>query len=242
MSSGTWRGTVGVVKPTYGSGSLVEFIRLLPEGVGCIPMYAGIREHSEQGYLGALETYNAKVAELAEIGVDLIHPEGGPPFMVRGYKAEQEIVHGWEKKYQIPIFTSGMSQTEALRALGIKKFVGCTYYRDKKLNDLFTQYFTDSGFEVLGMEGMDTSPGEADKISSDTIYQHLKASFKKFPSAQGIYLLGSGAWQVKEIVAVEEVLDIPVVHPVAARVWLVQKRLRIRNPIQGASRLLQVLP
>ena len=49
MSSGTWRGTVGVVKPTYGSGSLVEFIRLLPEGVGCIPMYAGIKEHSERG-------------------------------------------------------------------------------------------------------------------------------------------------------------------------------------------------
>src|SRR6186997_704454 len=87
MSSGTWRGTVGVVKPTYGSGSLVEFIRLLPEGIGCIPMYAGIKEHSERGYLGALETYHAKVAELAEIGVDLIHPEGGPPFMVRGHKA-----------------------------------------------------------------------------------------------------------------------------------------------------------
>ena len=242
MSSGTWRGTVGVVKPTYGSGSLVEFIRLLPEGVGCIPMYAGIREHSEQGYLGALETYNTKVAELAEIGVDLIHPEGGPPFMVRGHKAEQEIVRGWEEKYKIPIFTSGMSQTEALRALGIKTFVGCTYYRDKKLNDLFTQYFTDAGFDVLGMEGMDTSPGEADKISTDTIYRHLKSSFNKFPNAQGIYLLGSGAWQVKDIVAVEDDLGIPVVHPVAARVWLVQKKLRIKNPIKGASGLLEKLP
>ena len=59
MASGTWRGIVGVVKPTYGSGSLVEFIRLLPEGVGCIPLYAGIREHSEQGYLGAMETCHA---------------------------------------------------------------------------------------------------------------------------------------------------------------------------------------
>ena len=123
MASGTWRGIVGVVKPTYGSGSLVEFIRLLPEGVGCIPLYAGIREHSEQGYLGAMETYHAKVAELAQIGVDLIHPEGGPPFMVRGHKAEQEIVSGWESKYNIPIFTSGMSQTEALRALGIKQAI-----------------------------------------------------------------------------------------------------------------------
>jgi len=242
MSSGTWRGIVGVVKPTYGSGSLVEFIRLLPEGVGCIPMYAGIKEHSERGYLGALDTYNAKVAELADIGVDLIHPEGGPPFMVRGYKAEQEIVSGWEGKFKVPIFTSGISQIEALRALGIKKFVGCTYYRDKKLNDLFSRYFSDAGFEVLGMEGMDTSPGEADKISTDTIYQHLKSSFIKHPMAQGIYLLGSGAWQVKDIVAVEDDLGIPVVHPVAARVWLVQKKLRVRNPIQGASRLLEELP
>lgn len=242
MASGTWRGIVGVVKPTYGSGSLVEFIRLLPEGVGCIPLYAGIREHSEQGYLGAMETYHAKVAELAEIGVNLIHPEGGPPFMVRGHKAEQEIVAGWEKKYNIPIFTSGISQAEALRALGIRKFVGCTYYRDRKMNDIFTRYFTDAGFEVLGMEGMDTSPGEADGIASETIYRHLKASFNRHPSAQGIYLLGSGAWQVKDVIAVENDLGIPVVHPVAARLWYTQKKLRIKNPIKGASRLLEDLP
>ena len=153
MASGTWRGIVGVIKPTYSSGSLVEFIRLLPEGVGCIPMYAGIKEHSERGYLSAMETYHAKMAELAEIGVDLMHPEGGPPFMVRGHKAEQEIVGGWEAQYKVPIFTSGMSQAQALRALGIKKFVGCTYYRDQKMNDIFTRYFTDAGFEVLCMEG-----------------------------------------------------------------------------------------
>src|SRR3970040_2174546 len=104
MSSGTWRGTVGVVKPAYGSGSLVEFIRLLPEGVGCIPMYAGIKDNSGRGHAGRLA------------------------------------------KYKIPIFTSGMSQAEALRALGIKKFVGCTYFRDKQLNDIFTRYFEDSGF------------------------------------------------------------------------------------------------
>jgi len=161
MASANWRGTVGVVKPTYESGSLVEFIRLLPEGVGVIPVYAGIKQHTEQGYLDALETYHARVDELAKIGVDLMHPEGGPPFMVRGYKSEQEIVGQWEEKYKVPIFTSGMTQTAALRALGIKQFVGCTYFRDNKLNDLFTRYFTDAGFEVLAMEGMDTSPTEA---------------------------------------------------------------------------------
>src|SRR5881628_1089476 len=203
MAKANWRGTVGVVKPTYESGSLVEFIRLLPEGVGVIPVYAGIKQHTERGYLDALDTYNELVAELARIGVDLMHPEGGPPFMVRGYRSEQQIVQQWEEKYKVPIFTSGMTQAEALRALGIKRFVGCTYFRDNKLNWLFARYFSDAGFDVLGMEGMDTTPYEADKISPETIYQHLKTSFTKHASAQGIYLLGSGAWQVKDIVAVE---------------------------------------
>ena len=92
------------------------------------------------------------------------------------------------------------------------------------------------------MEGMDTSPDEADKISTETIYQHRKASFNKFPTAQGIYLLGSGAWGVKDIIAAENDLGVPVVHPVAARVWYVQKLLRVKNPLKGASRLLEELP
>lgn len=242
MATASWRGTVGVVKPTYGSGSLVEFIRLLPEGVGVIPVYAGIKEHTEGGYLGALETYNERVAELARIGVDLMHPEGGPPFMVRGYKSEREIVKRWEEKYQVPIFTSGMTQTEALRALGIEKFVGCTYYRDNKLNELFTHYFRDAGFEVLAMEGMDTSPGEADNLSAQEIYTHLKRSFLKHSRAEGIYLLGSGAWRVMDVVPVEEDLEVPVIHPVAARVWYVQKQLHVRQPVRGAGRLLAELP
>ena len=242
MATANWRGTVGVVKPTYGSGSLVEFIRLLPEGIGVIPMYARIKEHTERGYLDALESYNEQVAELARIGVDLMHPEGGPPFMIRGYKSEQEIVKQWEARYKVPIFTSGMTQAEALRALDIKKFVGCTYYRDNKLNDLFTRYFTDAGFEVLAMEGMDTSPAEADNLSPQEIYAHLKRSFLKHSTAQGIYLLGSGAWRVVDVTPVEDDLEIPVVHPVAARVWYVQKRLRVRQPLKGAGRLLEELP
>ena len=127
-----------------------------------------------------------------------------------------------------------MTQAAALRALGIKRFVGCTYFRDNRLNDLFTRYFTDAGFEVLAMEGMDTSPGEARQSDYGAdIYHHLKRSFIKYPNAQGIYLLGSGAWRVIDVVPAEEDLGVPVVHPVAARVWYVQKQLRVRQPLQG---------
>lgn len=44
------------------------------------------------------------------------------------------------------------------------------------------------------------------------------------------------------VVPVEEDLEVPVVHPVAARVWYVQKQMRIRQPVAGAGRLLAELP
>jgi maleate cis-trans isomerase len=56
------------------------------------------------------------------------------------------------------------------------------------------------------------------------------------------YLIGSGAWRVVDVVPVEEDLEVPVVHPVAARVWYVQKQMRIRQPVAGAGRLLAELP
>ena len=53
---------------------------------------------------------------------------------------------------------------------------------------------------------------------------------------------GSGAWRVIDVVPAEEDVGVPVVHPVAARVWYVQRQLRVRQPVQGAGRLLVELP
>lgn len=45
-----WRGLVGLVKPTYRTGSLERFIRLMPDGVGVIPRYVGVRTGSEKEF------------------------------------------------------------------------------------------------------------------------------------------------------------------------------------------------
>ena len=88
---------------------------------------------------------------------------------------------------------------------------------------------------------MDTSPDEADKISTETIYQHLKASFNKFPAAQLIYLLGSGAWGVKASLRRKR-SGLPVIYPVAARVCTCkalesQKSVERSEPVTGGLTL-----
>ena len=52
-------------------------------------------------------------------------------------------------------------------------------------------------------------------------------------------MLGSG-WRTLDIIhVIEEDLEVPVVHPVPARVWAVQKRLHVKQPVKGFGRLLE---
>ena len=77
-------------------GSLEEFIRLLPEGIGVIPSFLGIREGTVAEFRSVLDAVEEKVKELASLEVDLIHPEGAPPFMVQGYEKEKALTRQWE--------------------------------------------------------------------------------------------------------------------------------------------------
>ena len=117
MAYTSWRGTVGVVKPTMRPGSLEEFIRMMPEGIGIIPLFIGFQRGTADEFQQAMKAYEERVAQLAGYGVDLIHPEGAPPFMFQGVKGERRTIRAWERKYKVPMVTAGQTQIEALKAL-----------------------------------------------------------------------------------------------------------------------------
>ena len=236
-----WRGTVGYIKPSYRPGSLEEFIRLLPQGVGVIPLIIGIASGTEEEFHKVLAVYKDKVAELAALGVDLIDMGGAPPMMVHGYKGELEIVKELEKTHKVPIITSGSSQVSALRALGAKRFVGVTYFNDS-LNRMFSAYFSDAGFEVPAIQGIPVAFTDVQKLSPHEIYSFTKATFLNHPDVDAIYMLGGG-WRILDIVPLlEQDLGVPVVYDTAAKIRDVQKRLHINQPIRGYGRLLEELP
>jgi maleate isomerase len=237
MAYTSWRGVVGCIKPTKRPGSLEELIRMLPEGIGVVPLFLGINQGTTEEFRRSLEPFEPLIDELAELEVDLIHAEGAPPFMLLGYKGEQKVIEGWENKHNIPVFTSGSNHVAALRALKIKKFVGATYFTGN-INGLFADYFTQAGFDVMGMEGVDVPFEDVGKLSPQEVYAHVKKIFLAHKGAEGIYLLGSG-WRVLEIIdLLEQDLGVPVVHPVPSRCWEIQKRLHVNQPVAGFGRLL----
>lgn len=239
----SWRGVVGDIKPTHRPGSLEEFIKLLPDGIGVLPLTVGISSGTEQEFHDVLADYQQKAAQLAELGVDLISIGGAPPMMVHGFKGEEKIVKDLGTKHGIPVDTSGRSTAAAMTALGIKKFVGVTYFPDR-MNQIFSRYFTEAGFAVAAMEGIDVPFKDVGKLSGEEIYKHTKKAFLKHAGAgaDAIYMLGSG-WRLLKIVRLlEQDLQVPVVYALGAKLWEVQKRFHVREPIKGYGRLLEELP
>jgi len=243
--SGSWRGVVGVIKPTYRPGSLEEFIRLLPEGIGVIPRFVGVTEGVEKEFVDAFAVAEKIIAELAEMKVDLIHPEGAPLFVQKSYRRSEEIVRDLEEKYSIPIVTTGMVLIEAARALGIKKLLLISSFDDGRSAGRFAKYasyFSDAGFQVPAAEGFPVAFADIGSVSPYEAYAFARKLYLKYPESGGICLIGSG-WRVLDVVPLlEQDLQIPVVCAVAARVWAIQKRLHVRQPVKGRGILLETMP
>ena len=92
------------------------------------------------------------------------------------------------------------------------------------------------------MEGIDVPFDKVQELSSHQVYAHIKRNFLQAKGADAIYMLGSG-WRTLDIIeTLEQDLQVPVVHPVTARVWEIQKRLHVREPRQGFGHLLAALP
>ena len=234
---------VGTVRPTTRpeAGQELDLDTLIPAKIKFLYSTMNFTRGTEEEFSTSMPGYEAKAAEFAKMGADLVRPSGAPPFMLLGYQKEKELVGSWEKKYNVPMFTSGQNHVRALRTLGMKKFVGASYFPEK-MNNVFARYFTDAGFHVLAMEGIDSPFAAVPSVPPEQILEFMKRIAAKHKDADGIYMLGS-AWKTVEIIdRLEKDTGLTVVHAGPARAWETQLRLGLRHKIPGYGRLLAEMP
>jgi len=234
---------VGTVRPTNRpeAGQELDLDTLIPAKIKFLYSTMNFTRGTEDEFSTSMPGYEAKAAEFAKMGADLVRPSGAPPFMLLGYQKEQELIGSWEKKYGVQMFTSGQNHVHALRTLGIKKFVGATYFPEK-MNNIFARYFADAGFQVLAMEGIDAPFAAVPSVPPEEILVFMKRIAAKHTNTDGIYMLGS-AWKTVAIVdRLEKETGLTVVHAGPARAWETQLRLGLHHKIPGYGRLLAEMP
>jgi hypothetical protein len=105
----------------------------------------------------------------------------------------------------------------------------------------FSRYFTEAGFEVAAMEGIDVPFKDVGKLSGEEIYKHTK-KLSQHAGADAIYMLGSG-WRLLKIVRLlEQDLQVPVVYALGAKLWQCRSGFTCANPSKAYGRLLEELP
>jgi maleate cis-trans isomerase len=236
-----WRGFVGCIKPRANDSALAQMIRLLPEGIGVAPVYLNFVEGTREELQNSYATYEKNIAYLASQHCDLIDIEGAPPFMILGPDGEAKLVDGWKEKYKTDMFTSSQNQVNVLRALKVKKIFGATAFK-ADMNKSYAKYFEDCGIGVAAMEGMDVSFKSIPDVPPEAIYSFIKKKFLQQTGADAIYILGSAFDALGLVATLEQDLGVPVVQPIAARIWEIQRRLHVHQPIKGYGVLLETLP
>lgn len=233
---------VGVIKPVQESTSHAQLESIIPKNVCFESIYLGIRYRSVKEFRDVMAAYEVKVPEMAARGVDLLHPEGAPPFMLEGLSGERERIEKWENEFGIPVFTTGMTQLSAMEVLGINRFIGITPFSGE-LAEVFKRYFEEAGLDVLAMTTPVAPPDSIYNHAAEEMLDLLIQAFNSLgANAEALYLLGSD-WPVFDIAGeLEEVIGIPVLHPVSVRSWYIQKKLGLKHPIEGYGCLLRDLP
>src|SRR5579871_2768814 len=234
------RGLVGNIKPRAADSSLVDMIKLLPDGIGVVPVYIPVTADLRDS--GAIYSqYEDRIAYLKSEKCNLIAIEGAPPFMLIGQTRAAEMVDGWKRKFGIDIFTAPENQVNAFRALKAKKILGVTAGANgADVTKVYAKYFEDNGFSVIAMERLDFN-AERD-VPPATTAPLIKEALSRHNGVDAVYLLGPALEAMSLIDPIERDFGVPVVQAIVARVWEIQKRLKIREPIKGYGRLLESLP
>jgi maleate cis-trans isomerase len=161
--------------------------------------------------------------------------------MILGPDGEARLVDGWRQKYKTDMFTSSQNQVNVLKAMKIRKILGVTPF-GADLNRSYARYFEDCGIGVVAMQGMQVSFRSIQDVPAEAMYSFIKRAFLDHTGADAIYILGSPWDALGMIATLEQDLGVPVVEPVAARIWEIQRRLHVRQPIKGYGVLLETLP
>jgi maleate isomerase len=229
-----------MVRPTRRPGTLEELIRILPEGIGIVPLLLNFKAGSKDEFRNSIPLYERFASELAEQGVDMIMLSGAPPFMLLGPEKEASLTKAWTKKFKTPVLTDPQMQVAALRAMKIKTFIGASY--SALQNEIVLDYMTAAGFKALSMEPIDVPFDQVAQISVERLYAHVKRLYREHRNADGVYIQGGG-WQTARVVELlEKDLDIPVVHATICQAWQIHKHLDVRETKPGYGRLLSELP
>lgn len=231
------RVTIGLVVPYSGDEVPAEG-RVMYPGVTFLARGVGVQRLTHSGYEAAMARVKPAALELAEHGVDAIMVIGTSLTFYRGAAFNARLIEDIRTATGLPTSTMSSAVVEALRSVGGRRLAVATAYADE-VNDYLRKFLTESGFEVLALEGFGllgfTEPH--DKSEQEIVDLSIKVAGQA-PQADALLISCGGLRTLDVAQPLEERCGIPVVSSMPAGFWAAMRLVGESGRIAGCGRLL----
>jgi maleate isomerase len=239
-----WRARLGNISPTACAEIFpYEFYRVAPEGVTLVTTNLVIRDARESSQVEASwHKFDTAFEDLMSTKVDHIILSGAPLVLANGVDRHRALLKEFRNRFPVPVGTSPQSFADALKHLGAVKLAVATSFIPAH-NELVRAFLISEGFNVLGIETLDTGMTSLEKamLSPTQVFRHVRAVAKKYSTCDAV-LITSSAWPTLTVIqALEDDFGKPVVSSSLGQTWWPLKELGIKAKINGYGKLLTTL-
>jgi maleate isomerase len=233
-------GQIGAITPTY-LDEAQDWFRVVPEQVNVVFATLGVEDHTPAEFQKAGAIVERAARGLIKLGVGAVVLGGSPLVTLNNGAGTGDLASALQKETGVPIAAGQHAAEMALEALGVKKLLLVTPYR-QSLNDGMMRRLAARGFEVLALKtALCPGPAEMSRLAPEIPLRLAQEAFREAPHADGIYM-PNPKWQTLDsIEPLERELKIPVVTTTQASAWWALKMIKIKAARPGCGRLLKLL-
>jgi maleate cis-trans isomerase len=214
-----------------------EFYKMAPAGVTLMLTTLTLVTRSKEEVIESFEKSLDAARKMATAGATVVMLGGNPISLTHGGSDLQGFQNKMSKEIGIPVLTSTMAQTKALKLLGSRK-VAVAHPYESIHNDRMAQSIKEFGFEPCGTLACDYSMIELGSVPKDMALKLARRLKAENPEADTIHF-GSAHWATAHVIdQVERELGVSVMTSQQAIFWDAIRTAGIRDKIPGYGRLL----
>jgi arylmalonate decarboxylase len=230
--------TIGLVVP-YSTDDVPAEGPIMYPGIRFIPRGVGVKLLTHAGYEVAMARVLPAAEDLARQGVAAIMVIGTSLTFYRGADFNAELIEKIRAATGLPVSTMSTAVVDGLRAVGAQRLAVSTAYNDE-VNGYLRDFLTDSGFDVLALEGFGFN-GFADPhvVTEDAIIALSNKVCDEAPEADGLLISCGGLRTLGVAKPLEERRAIPVVSSMPVGFWAAMRLVGQSGHVSGYGRLFE---
>jgi maleate cis-trans isomerase len=238
-----WKARIGWITPRVNSDTeIYDFYQVAPKDVVLVVNSLAVIDSARKEEIeNSIRLIEQRVEHLNLSGVDHIMQKGAPVHLHFGNEGHNKILERMRAISKVPVSTSSKALADAFNALGAKKILVISSWRDESphLAANLRNHLSSEGIEVAAVEGIgqQLKSFEKGQLTPTVIFSNVASQARKHPEVDAVYIQSGTMTSIPIIDALEQSIGKPVVSTNSASIWGSFHALGIRvNP--GFGKLL----